>query len=124
MCDWGPERLKLKKVFAEAERVLQMRMIPIKHGASHANVALRSLVKFLFKLGPEHDNADFYMAAHHWPPALIERNCQGSKDRASRQFKTLLTRSEAALCDCAVDVTSDNFSSCPQESRGFNRRER
>jgi hypothetical protein len=64
--------LKLKKLFAEAERVSQMRMIPVKHGASDTNVALRSLVKFLFKLGPEHDNADFHVAAHHWPPALIE----------------------------------------------------
>jgi hypothetical protein len=112
MCDWGPECLRLKKLSAEAEHVLQMRMNPIKHGASDANVAVRLLVKFLFKLGPEHDNADFYVAAHHWPPALIERNHQGSKDRASRQFKTLLTRSEAASHDCAMDVPSDNFASC------------
>jgi hypothetical protein len=113
MCDWGPECLKLKKLFAEAEHISQMRMIPIKHGASSdANVALRSLVKFLFKLGPEHDNADFHVAAHHWPPALIERNYKGSKDRAPRQFKTLLTRLEAASYNCAMDVTSNNFASC------------
>jgi hypothetical protein len=110
--NWGPECLKLKKLFAEAGHVSQTRMIPIKPGASDASVALRSLVKFLSKLGPEHHNADFCVAAHHWPPALTERNNKGSKsNRPSRQFKTLLTRSEAASHDCAVDVTSDNFAS-------------
>jgi hypothetical protein len=113
MCNWGPDCLKLKKLFAEAGDVSQTRMIPIKPGASDASVVLRSLVKFLFKLGPEYHNADFFVAAHHWPPALIERNYKGSKsNRPSRQFKTLLTRSEAASYDCAMDVTSNNFASC------------
>jgi hypothetical protein len=113
MCNWGPDCLKLKKLFAEAGDVSQTRMIPIKPGASDTSVALRSLVKFLFKLGPEYHNTDFFVAAHHWPPALIERNYKGSKsNRPSRQFKTLLTRSEAASYDCAMDVTSNNFASC------------
>jgi hypothetical protein len=113
MCNWGLECLELKKLFAEAGHVSQTRMIPIKPGASDTTVALRSLVKFLFKLGPEYHNTDFYVAAHHWPPALIERNYKGSKsNRPSRQFKTLLTRSEAASYDCAMDVTSNNFASC------------
>ncbi len=71
--------MKLKKLFAEAGDVSQTRMIPVKPGASDTSVALRSLVKFLFKLGPECHNIDFFVAAHHWPPALIERNCKGSK---------------------------------------------
>ena len=78
MCNWGPECLKFKKLFAEAGHVSQMRMIPIKPGASDHSVALRSIVKFIFKLGPEYDNTDFYVAAHHWPPSLIERNYSDS----------------------------------------------
>jgi hypothetical protein len=116
MCNWGLECLELKKLFAEAGHVSQTRMIPIKPAASDTTVALRSLVKFLFKLGPEYHNTVFYVAAHHWPPALIERNYKGSKsNRPSRQFKTLLTRSEAASYDCAMDVTSNNFASCLKE---------
>ena len=76
MCNWGHECLKFKKLFAEAGHVSQM--IPIKPGASnHSSVALRSIVKFVFKLGPEYNNTDFYVAAHHWPPSLIERNYLG-----------------------------------------------
>ncbi len=63
------------KLFADAGNVLQTRMIPVKPGASDTSVALRSLVKFVFKLVPEHDNTDFHVAAHScWPPSLTDRH--------------------------------------------------
>ena len=57
--------VKFKKLFAEAGHVLQIRMIPIKPGASDTSVTLKSLVKFVFKLGPEYYDTDFYVAPHH-----------------------------------------------------------
>jgi hypothetical protein len=92
--------LNLKELLDEAGDDLPARMIPIKPGVSKTSIALRSVVKFHFKLGTEHDDADFYIAAHHWMPSLISKNYKGSKgNRPSRQFKSLLTASEACSYD-------------------------
>jgi hypothetical protein len=76
-CNWGSECLNLKKPLAQAGDVLLTRMIPIKPGVSETSIALRSSAKFYFKLGPEFDDADFSVAAHHWAPLLISRNYEG-----------------------------------------------
>ena len=66
-----------------------------------------------FKLGPEYKNEDFYVAAHHWAPSLIARNYDGSKaNRPSRQFKTLLSRSEAQSHAWSMGESINNFESC------------
>ena len=71
-------------------------MIRITLGNSETCIALRSVVKFHFKLGPAYDDKNYLVAAHHWAPSLIKRNYEGSKgNRPSCQFKTLLTRAEA-----------------------------
>ncbi len=103
-CNWGSECCMLKKLLCEAGDVLLTRMIRIRPGISETIVALRSVVKLIFRLGPEYNDADIYVAAHHWAPALISRNYIGSKkNRPSRQFKCLLTRSEAISYDCCLD---------------------
>jgi hypothetical protein len=114
VCNWGPECLKLKMLLDEAGDVLLTRMIPIKRGNnSETSIALRSVVKHHFKLGPEYDDTDFHVAAHHWAPLLIRRNYEGSKGtRVSRQFKTLLTKLEAASYCCSMEEPINNFESC------------
>jgi hypothetical protein len=114
VCNWGIECLNLKKLLAQAGDVLLTRMIPIQRGGiSETSTALRSVVKFHFKLGPEFDDTDFYVAAHHWAPLLISRNYKDSKgNRPSRQFKNLLTRSEAASYGCSMEEKINNFESC------------
>jgi hypothetical protein len=113
MCNWGAECMNLKKLLFEADDLLLTRTIRIQPGGSETSVALRSVVKFHFKLGQEHDDKVFYVAAHHWAPSLIRRNYEGSKgNRASRQFKTLLTRSEAGSYDCSIEEKINNFESC------------
>ena len=105
--------MNLKKLLAQADDVLLTRMISIQPGGSETSIALRSVVKFHFKLGPEYDDTEFYVAAHHWAPSLISRNYEGSKgNRPSRQFKTLLTKSEAGSYDCSMEETINNFESC------------
>jgi hypothetical protein len=65
-------------------------------------------------MGPEYDDTDFHVAAHHWAPLLIRRNYEGSKGtRVSRQFKTLLTKLEATSCCCSImEEPINNFESC------------
>jgi hypothetical protein len=112
-CNWGPECMSLKKLLDEAGDVLLTRMIRIHPGNSETCIALRSVVKFHFKLGTAYDDSDFFVAAHHWAPSLIKRNYEGSKgNRPSRQFKTLLTRAEAGSYDCTMEETINNFESC------------
>jgi hypothetical protein len=113
VCNWGVECFNLKKLLDEAGDDLLTRMIPIKSGASDLSISLRSAVKLHFKLGPEDDGLDFYVAAHHWTPSLISKNYEGSKgNRPSRQFKTLLTLSEARSHDWSMSETVNNFESC------------
>jgi hypothetical protein len=104
--------MNLKKLLDEAGDVLLTRMIRIHPGNSETSIALRSVVKFHFKLGPAYDDKDLYVAAHHWAPLLIKRNYQGSKgNRPSRQFKTLLTRAEAVSYGCSMEETISSFES-------------
>jgi hypothetical protein len=71
------------------------------------------VVKHHFKLGPECDDADFHVAAHHCAPLLTRRNYEGSTGtRVSRKFKTLLTKLEAASCCCSMEEPINNFESC------------
>jgi hypothetical protein len=107
----------LKKLLCEAGDVLLTRMIRIRPGTSETIIALRSVVKLIFRLGPEYKDADIYVAAHHWAPALISRNYIGSKkNRPSRQFKCLLTRAEAISYDCSMEGRSNNFQACMQRA--------
>jgi hypothetical protein len=88
-------------------------MIRIQVGTSETSVVLRLAVRFHFKLGPEYDDTDFYVAARHWAPSLISRNYEGSKgNRPSCQFKSLLTRLEAGSYDCSMEEKNNNFESC------------
>jgi hypothetical protein len=113
MCNWGPECLNLKKLLDQAGDVLLTRMIRITLGNSETCIALRSVVKHHFKLGPECDDKDYLVAAYHWAPSLIKRNFAGSKGkRPLRQFKTLLTRAEAGSYNCSMEETINNFKSC------------
>ncbi len=116
-CNWGSECCMLKKLLCEAGDVLLTRMIRIRPGISETIVALRSVVKLIFRLGPEYNDANIYVAAHHWAPALISRNYIGSKkNRPSRQFKCLLTRAEAISYDCSMEGRSNNFQACMQRA--------
>jgi hypothetical protein len=114
VCNWGIDCWNIKKLLAQAGDVVHTRMIPIQRdGISETSIALRSVVKFHFKLGPEYDNANFYVAAHHWPPLLICRNYKGCKgNRPLRQFKNLLTRLEAGSYNCSMEEKVNNFESC------------
>jgi hypothetical protein len=113
VCNWGPECLKLKTLLDEAGDVLLTRMISIKRASSETSIALRSVVKHHFKLGPEHDDTDFHIAAHHWAPLLMRRNYEGSTGtRVSPQFRTLLTKLEATSCCCSMEEPINNFESC------------
>jgi hypothetical protein len=97
----------------QAGDVLLTRMIRIQLGTLETSVALRLAVKFHFKLGPEYDDTDFYVAAHHWAPLLISRNYEGSKgNRPICQFKSLLTRLEAGSYDCLMAEKINTFESC------------
>jgi hypothetical protein len=98
----------------KAVDVLLTRMIPIQRdGISETSIALRSLVKFHFKLGPEYYDANFYVAAHHWAPLLMSQNYKGYRgNRHSRQFKNLLTRLEAGSYNCSMEDEINNFESC------------
>jgi hypothetical protein len=117
LCNWDTEYLNLKKLLAQAGDVLLTRMIPIKPGVSETSIALKSSIKFYFKLGPEYDDADFYLAAHHWAPSLVSRNYEGSKgNRPSRHTKNLLTRLEAAMYGCSMEERINNFESCLKRS--------
>ncbi len=69
--------MNLKKLLVQADDVLLTRMICIQPSGSETSVALRSVVKFHLKLGPEDDDKLFYVAAHHWAPSLISRNYEG-----------------------------------------------
>jgi hypothetical protein len=110
--------MKLKKLLVQAGDVLLTRMIPINHGSTDTSIALRSVVKHHFKLGSEYDDLEvIYVAAHHWAPLLISKNYKGSKgNRPSRQFKSLLTRSEAFSYECSMDETINHFESCMQRA--------
>jgi hypothetical protein len=114
VCNWGAECIKLKKLLDQAGDVLLTRMIPIKRGSNHSSVALRLAVKFHFKLGSRYDDKmELFVAAHHWAPALIRKNYEGSKgNRPSRQFKNLLTRCEAQSYDCSMADNMNLFESC------------
>jgi hypothetical protein len=86
--------------------------------SSKTSIALRCVVKFHFQLGPENDDKEFYVAAHHWASLLISRNFEGLKGNgASRQFKNLLTRSEAGSYDCSMEEKIDTFKSCMKRAR-------
>jgi hypothetical protein len=88
MCNWGAECTNLKKLLVQANDVLLTRMSCVQPGGSETSVALRSVVKFHLKLGPEHDDKVFCVAAHHWVPSLTSRNYEGSKgNRASRRSR-------------------------------------
>ena len=117
-CNWGSECCILKKLLCEAGDVLLTRMIRIRPGTSETMIALnRSVVEFIFRLGPEYDDANIDIAAYHWAPPLISRNYIGSKkNRPSRQFKCLLTRSKAISYDCSMDARSNNFQACMQRA--------
>ena len=106
--------MKLKHLLDEAGDVLLTRMIPIQLGSSVTSIALRSVVKFHFQHGSDFDEAEvFFLAAHHWAPSLIAKNYEGSTgNRASRQFRTLLTRSEALSYDCSMEENINSFQSC------------
>jgi hypothetical protein len=114
VCTWGAECIQLKKLLDEAGDVLLTRMIPIQLGCTDNSIALRSVVKFHFKLGSDFDDSGvFFVAAHHWAPSLITKNYEGSRsNRPSRQFKTLLTRSEACSYDCSMEENINSFQSC------------
>jgi hypothetical protein len=105
--------MNLRKLLDQAGDVLLTRMIHITVGNTDTCIALRSVVKFHFKVCPSYDDKNFFVAAHHWPPLLIKRNYKGSKgNRPSHQFKTLLTRAEAGSYDCSMEETINNFESC------------
>jgi hypothetical protein len=118
VCNWGAECINLKKLLDQASDVLLTlltRMIPIKCGSNHTSVALRSAVKLHFKLGSRYDDKmELFIAAHHCAPSLISKNYEGSKgNRPSRQFKNLLTRSEAQSYNCSAMTDNVNlFESC------------
>jgi hypothetical protein len=133
VCNWGVECFNLKKLLDEAGDDHLTRMIPIKSGASELSISLRSAVKLHFKLGSEDDGLDFYVAAHHWTPSLISKSYEGSKgNRPSRQFKILLTPSEARSYDWSMSENINNFESCmrragvsiPREAGEFQIRKR
>ena len=50
--------LHVEKLLCEAGDVLLTRMIRIRPGTSQTIVALRSVVKLIFRLGPEYNDAD------------------------------------------------------------------
>jgi hypothetical protein len=117
VCNWGAECMNLRKLLDQAGDVLLTRMIPIKRGSggsSETIIALRSVVKFHFNLGSDYDDTqDIFVAAHHWAPSLVRKNYEGSKgNRPSRQFKSLLTTSEARSYDCSMAENINNFESC------------
>ena len=110
VCNWGPECMNPRKLLDQAGDVRLTRMIHITVGNTDTCIALRSVVKFHFKLGTAYDDSDFFVAAHHWAPSLIKRNYEGSKgNRPSRQFKTLLTRAEAGSYDCTIGGNNQQF---------------
>ena len=116
VCNWGVECMKLKKLLDEAGDVLLTRMISIQRGSTDTSIALREVVKFHFKLGSDQqDDSDvWFVAAHHWSPSLISKNYVGSTTgkRPSRQFKSLLTRSEARSYKCSMEENINTFQSC------------
>jgi hypothetical protein len=54
--------MNLKQLLAQARDVLLTRMIRIQSGHSETCIALRSVVKFHFKLGLEHCHSDIFVA--------------------------------------------------------------
>lgn len=103
--------MKLKKLLDEAGDVLLTRMISIQRGSTDTSIALPEVVKFHFKLGSDQDDSDvWFVAAHHWSPSLISKNFEGSKgNRALRQFKSLLIRSETCSHDFLMGEHVNNF---------------
>ncbi len=60
----------LKNLLCEAGDVLLTRMIRIRPGTSETIIALRSVVKLIFRLGPEYDDAYINVAGNHRAPAV------------------------------------------------------
>ena len=112
VCNWGQKCGEFKTLLFEARDKVLTKMIRIRFSpATDQNIALRSAVNKIFKPGPEYDNKDFCVAAHHWAPSLIQKNFKGSSGRPSHQFDQLLTLSEARSYDCSMDASINNFES-------------
>ena len=82
------------------------KIVSIVHGTR--NGALRASTEKHLQLDQMSDRNDrrYFVAAHHWHPQLVARN-----ENTSRQFSTLIDRSEASQYGVSYVKSSNMFSS-------------